>query len=308
MTGFLRYVRREFRRQRDAEIVRRYTQDGAPLSAIAAQMHMSIAGVYRIVKASGATLRRPGQAKGAQPLKGVILHAPDIVRRRLAGETLESIAADYGVTRERIRQIENKVGAHEAVKSKEERRRAEIKAERAAARKRAAEARRPEVLARLRAIVERRLNGRPMITAEVAEVCKLRIAAGATIAELAREYQRTPGSMAMGLWNHGVRVLDLRERIPHAAAATKRQKEPRVPRKPRASSPQRRVTTGPRVIASSKHRDAVLALKAEGLNLTQIIARLGISGSTVHGILAAEGLAGHRIHKSQPMTAADLGL
>lgn len=37
-----------------------------------------------------------------------------VVQRRMQGETLETIAADFGVTRERVRQIENK--AHERLR------------------------------------------------------------------------------------------------------------------------------------------------------------------------------------------------
>ena len=83
---------------RRALVARR--QAGETITAIAAAYGMSRGTVANLITEPGDGTGRPrGGRTGLTPA------SPEMVARRLAGETLASIAADYGRTSERIRQL-----------------------------------------------------------------------------------------------------------------------------------------------------------------------------------------------------------
>jgi hypothetical protein len=82
--------------------IRAEYEGGASAASISAKHNINYSTVLRLVRLAGGKIRRPGPpACGFYDMD----RAAKIAQRYLAGETLQQIADDFGLSRERIRQI-----------------------------------------------------------------------------------------------------------------------------------------------------------------------------------------------------------
>ena len=82
-------------------------QAGATATAIAAEHKLPVARVYRTLKQAGVQIRKPGRQIGMHytPTRDQAM-----ADQYMAGATLEQVGAGYGLTRERVRQILERLG------------------------------------------------------------------------------------------------------------------------------------------------------------------------------------------------------
>lgn len=91
------------------QIRRLIAEEGHTAKDVSEKLEMPYTAVLRLAKKAGVELSR-GRPKGAVMNKEMVSRNAEMARRYVEGETLQSIGDDYGITRERVRQIVNKEG------------------------------------------------------------------------------------------------------------------------------------------------------------------------------------------------------
>lgn len=92
---------------RDAAVIAAYRR-GDGVQKIAATMGIAVATGYLILRRAGIPLRHRSPPRGLAPSQSD--RNTEIALKWKSGLTLEEVAADYGITRERVRQIVRKLG------------------------------------------------------------------------------------------------------------------------------------------------------------------------------------------------------
>lgn len=94
--------------QGQAELFRAEYEAGGTLTTIADAHGVALSKVRRLLAAAGTDIRSRGRP--AQPVPGNHERSVAMARLYRGGKTLEEIGVEYGVTRERVRQILRKIG------------------------------------------------------------------------------------------------------------------------------------------------------------------------------------------------------